>query len=214
MDIRLINVVGAGSLGSFTVQILTKMQPSLSCPIAVWDFDRVEQHNVNNQIYSAGYKGRLKVRALSSIIYELGGPNIITLPFAVDKDSDLRGVVVVAVDSMAARKIIFDLCRFDYSVDYLIEARMGGHLGRIFALDPKNPIAITRYEQSLHGDDNIANPVCTTNETLPALWMVSASIARLVLSYQHTDVLRHTYIEGVINLTDEPVANFSPYVLI
>lgn len=214
MDIRSINVIGAGSLGSFTVQILTKMHPSLQCRIVVWDFDQVEVHNVNNQIYDRGYVGRLKVRALSNIIYELGGPKPVTIPFAVDDKSDLRGVVVVAVDSMTVRKMIFNLCKFDYGVDYFIEARMGGHLGRIFALDPKNPIAIDRYRQSLHSDEDIAIPVCTTNESLPALWTVSASIAKLVLMYQRAPVLRNTYIEGIVNLTDEPVVNFSQYALI
>ncbi len=214
MDIREINVIGAGSLGSFTVQVLAKMSQNWQCPISVWDFDKVEEHNENNQIYRGSDVGELKVVALSKIIQILGGPYIHKVNLAVDEKTDLRGVVVAAVDSMAMRKKIFDACRYNWGVDYFIDARMGGHLGLIFALDPRNPEAVGRYSQWFYEDKDVANPICTTNETIPALLTVSASIARLVLSYKHSLVLRDTYIEGIVNLIEEPIVNFTAYALI
>lgn len=214
MDVREINVIGAGSLGSFTVQILAKMNPNWQCPINVWDFDKVEEHNVNNQIYSLKDTGNLKVAALSEIISKLGGPDIRIINRAVDEKTDLRDVVIVAVDTMSARKKVMDICRFNWGVDYLIEARMGGHVGRIFAIDPKNPESVARYSQYLHGDDDAANPACATNETIPSLWMVASSIARLVLLYKQSIVLKYTFIEGTVNLTNQPIVNFNAYALI
>lgn len=214
MDIREINVVGAGSLGSFTVQLLAKMAPNWQCPITVWDFDKVENHNVNNQLYTEEGVGNLKVSALSGIISRLGGPEIRTVCSAVDETTDLRDLVIVAVDSMAARKKIMDICRFNWGVDYLIEARMGGHLGRVFALDPKNPESVKIYSQYLYDDKDAANPICTTNETIPALWTVAASVVQLVFLYRKAIILENTFIEGTINLTEIPIVNFNAYNII
>ncbi len=214
MNIQEINIIGAGSLGSFTAQILTKMNPNWQCPINVWDFDKVEEHNIENQLYSINDAGELKTAALSRIINNLGGPNIHMIDSAVDEKTDLRNLVIVAVDSMAVRKKILNVCKFNWGVDYLIEARMGGHIGKIFALDPKNPEAIERYGQYFFEDQDVENPTCATNETIPTLWMVAASIAKLVLLYHQAIVLSATFTEGTVNLTDWPIVNFDTYALI
>jgi len=214
MNIREINVIGAGSLGSAVVQILAKMSPNWHCPISVWDFDRVEEHNANNQIYTSGDVGELKVVALSRIISGLGGPKIRSMDAVVDEKTDLRGLVILAVDTMSVRKKIFDACKYNWGVDYLIDARMGGHLGMIFALDPKNQECVDRYDQWFYDDKDVATVVCTTNETIPALWTVAASIAKIVLLYRRTEVLVNTYIEGAVNLHECPVVIFEQYALI
>ena len=38
----------------------------------------------------------------------------------VDKSYDFRGVVIVMVDSMTARREVFEACKFNMGVDYLI----------------------------------------------------------------------------------------------
>lgn len=214
MNIRGINVIGAGSLGSFTVQILAKMHPVWQCPINVWDFDKVEEHNTDNQLYGRGDVGDLKVAALSKIIKTLDGPNIRIINSAVDEKTDLRGLIVVAVDTMAARKEIMNICEFNWGIDYLIEARMGGHIGKIFALDPKHPKAVVQYRQYLYDDKDAANPICATNETIPALWLVAASIAQLILLYRRIPFIKNNFVEIPVDLTDYPIVNSSAYALI
>ena len=49
MDIKTINIIGAGSLGSFATLLLSKMFDLFACPIKVIDFDTVVSHNVRNQ---------------------------------------------------------------------------------------------------------------------------------------------------------------------
>jgi len=214
MDIPEINVIGAGSLGSFTVQILAKMHPVWQCPVSVWDFDKVEEHNVSNQLYSRADIGNLKVSALSEIIKTLGGPTLQIIDSAVDEQADLRGLVIVAVDTMKVRKKIMEICAFNWGIDYLIEARMGGNMGKVFALDPKNPESVRLYTQYLYDDTNVVNPVCTTNETIPALWMVASSIAHLLLLYRQASFLKNNFIETTIDLTDHPIVNSDAYALI
>ncbi len=214
MKIEEINVIGAGSLGSFLVQILAKMHPVWQCPISIWDFDKVEEHNVSNQLYGTADVGDLKVIALSKIIEKLDGPNLRIIDSAVDEHTDLRGLVIVAVDTMVARKTVMEICGFNWGIDYLIEARMGGHIGKVFALDPKHPEAVNRYGQYLYDDQDAANPVCATNETIPALCMVASSIVHIVLLYQRAIFLKNNFIETTVDLTDPPIVNSDAYALI
>lgn len=214
MKIREIHVVGAGSLGSFTVQLLVKMNPIWRCPTMVWDFDKVEEHNVNNQLYQQSDTGNFKVDSLSAIVKNLGGPNLVTLKSAVDEKTDFRGVVIVAVDSMAARKNILESCKFNAGVDYLIEGRMGGHLSRVFGLDPKHPEAIERYRAFLYDDKDAQNPICATNETVPALWIASAAMVKMLLLYCQAPFLRNNFVHTEINLSSFPVVNSNSYALI
>ncbi|MDO8496562.1 MAG: ThiF family adenylyltransferase [bacterium] len=214
MKIAEISIIGAGSLGSFTVQIMAKMHPAWQCPISVWDFDKVEGHNIANQLYGRGDIGHSKVTALSEIIKKLDGPDLRIIDSAVDENTDLRGLVIVAVDTMLVRKKVMDICKFNWGIDYLIEARMGGHIGKVFALDPKHPEAVSRYNQYLHDDKDAANPLCATNETIPALWIVASSIAHLVLLYQRAIFLKNNFIETTIDLTDHPIVNSDAYALI
>ena len=214
MNISELNIIGAGSLGSFTAQIMAKMSPTLQCPISVWDFDKTEAHNIENQLYSQKDVGNSKVLALSKIINTLGGPQIKIVEKAVNEKTDLNGIVVATVDSMKARKKILDACKFNWGIRYLIEARMGGHMGRIFALNPQQPEIVRHYSQFLYGDEDVANPVCATNQTIPALWIVASSIASLVLKYKSEQVLRNNFIEVVVNLSDYPLVNSNGYALI
>lgn len=214
MNIREINIIGAGSLGSFTTQILTKMHPTFQCPINVWDFDITEEHNINNQLYGQRDVGNSKVVALSRIIKKLGNQQIAAITKEVDEKTDLRGLVIVAVDSMEARKKILEACKFDGGVNYLIEARMGGHIGRIFALNPQHPKAIRHYLQFFYKDRDVANPICATNETIPTLWIVAASIARLVLSYKSERVLKSNFTEVIVDLSRHPIVNSDARALI
>jgi molybdopterin/thiamine biosynthesis adenylyltransferase len=214
LDIKTIHLIGAGSLGSFTAQILAKMNRTLRCDINVWDFDKVEEHNLNNQLYSQRDIGKLKVVALSEIIKNIGDSEIKTVNLEFDEKKDLRGILIVAVDTMRARKKILNMARFNWGIDYLIEARMGGSIAKIFALDPRHPEAVKLYEQYFYEDIEAENPICATNETIPSLWIVAASIAHLVLLHRNSLFLKHKFASITVNLDKYPIVNSDGCALI
>src|SRR3989344_2607948 len=94
-----INIIGAGSLGSFTALELAKMSRVLNCEIRVFDFDLVEERNVGNQLYSSDDVGLLKVTALKKKIKNSLGVDIETEVGAINKFSakSLEGTVIVLV---------------------------------------------------------------------------------------------------------------------
>src|SRR3989344_5433153 len=93
-----ITVIGAGATGSYIVWLLAKM----GCrDITVYDFDKVENHNLPNQIYSPSSVGKKKVDALAETILSATGVKIKTVPKKFDF-SQLRGIVFVLTDTMAS----------------------------------------------------------------------------------------------------------------
>ena len=72
---RQIVVFGVGAIGSNLVDHLARMGFG---QIAVFDNDRVEKHNVHNQVYTKKQVGQLKVDALKAHVYNAVGVTIET----------------------------------------------------------------------------------------------------------------------------------------
>src|ERR1035437_9086780 len=56
-----IAIIGAGSIGSWTALALLKLGCS---DVTVFDFDKVEEHNIGSQIYTMADIGKDKTQAL------------------------------------------------------------------------------------------------------------------------------------------------------
>ena len=105
-------VCGAGALGSNLIDSLARVGFT---QLKVIDFDRVEGHNINNQVYDLGDVGNLKVTALQRKVYastkvkleaenkKLEATNVVKLL----KDYD---IVVDCFDNSASRKIVTQYC--------------------------------------------------------------------------------------------------------
>ena len=60
-----VHLVGCGGIGSFVALALAK----LGCPhLCLYDDDRVEEHNVPNQLFRLSDVGRPKVEALAEVL--------------------------------------------------------------------------------------------------------------------------------------------------
>ena len=59
-------IIGAGALGGWVANVLTK---SGVRDLTVYDFDKVEEHNLPNQPYGIVDIGKLKVIALQELVF-------------------------------------------------------------------------------------------------------------------------------------------------
>ena len=200
----MINIVGAGSLGSFSAFLLAKMTAVLRCQIRVTDFDKVELHNVQNQLYKEAHVGMLKVQALKEIVSETVGVDLLIENKEIGENSDLRGIVIVLVDNMKTRVNIFNYCKFNPAVRYFIDARTGENEALVFALNPCDPDWVRRYESMLFLDSQAQAPVCARPDTVPTLWFVAAIIAKLVLNFVSKKVFTNEFYQATINLNPWP----------
>lgn len=176
-ELKPVTVAGVGGIGSPTTLALAKM----GCKeITVFDPDKVENHNIPNQIYRPEDIDLSKVSCLQEIVKSFTGIEIQTHAekFQVDKLSP--GVLISAVDTMSMRKEIWKEIKFNAAIDFYIDARMGGEIARIHTICPHDPDQIKFYENTLYSDDEADDLPCTERSIIYNVFLISALIANQV----------------------------------
>lgn len=140
-----IHIVGAGAVGSTIALALTKMGFG---QIEVYDFDKVEIHNVPNQIYGRKDVGNYKVDALDELIERYAPVTLKAIHrerFELIAKPNINSLYVSAVDSLDARKSIWKHIRD--SGAWYIDTRMGLEQGSITLSDV---FSKKEYEETLN----------------------------------------------------------------
>lgn len=169
-----ITIVGAGAVGSWTTLALAKMGFE---HIRVYDFDTVEIENMAGQLYGFRDIGVPKVEALAKMVEELTEIKISTV---VEKfgNSSCLGVVVPAVDSMSARKEIYECQTKD--CQWFIDPRMGAEIAVIYTINPSSSADSAFYEKTLHTDEEAVPAPCTAKSTTYCSLVLSGLVAKTV----------------------------------
>lgn len=177
-----VTVIGAGATGSWLTLCLAKLGIT---NITVWDFDRVEEHNIPNQFYSLDKVGEPKVDALKNMVKYDTGADIKAMCRRFTNQR-LNGIVFLMVDSMQARKDIWEnSIKMKPNVKLLVEPRMGLNEGRIYNVDPLDLNHIKKYEACWYSDDEAEVSACGTSQTVITTAMTVASMCvRQLLNLQ------------------------------
>lgn len=148
---RRIDVIGAGASGSRIVLSLAKLGLE---NIHVWDFDKVEAHNIGNQAFRQIDIGKLKIDALYELVEQNTGLKINIHNERVDGSQKLGDVVFLLTDTMASRKEIWNKgIRYKTATKLMIETRMGVDQGRVYTINPIKPAQVKGWESTLYGDE-------------------------------------------------------------
>jgi molybdopterin/thiamine biosynthesis adenylyltransferase len=174
---RRVDVIGVGATGSKTVVELAKKGVQ---NLHVWDFDRIESHNIANQAYFPNQVGMLKVEALGDIIRQFTGLEIVQHPEKVDGTQPMGNVVFLMPDKMSARKEIWQRgLRLKPNIDHIIETRMGVDSGRVYSFSPIVPAQFREWEGTLYDDNDadVERAPCGTAITVGATAEIVTGIA-------------------------------------
>jgi hypothetical protein len=195
-----VTVVGVGGIGSFTVLALAKMGVQ---HMTVYDPDTVENHNVPNQLYRISDIGALKARAISQVCEQFTGyfPACFNVKIARDSAPSLSSIVVSGVDSMAARKEIWELVKYQVSVPLYVEARMGAEVMRIHSVHPCDPDEVKWYETTLYDDAQALQEPCTARAIIYTGFAIAAFIASQVKKHVKGEPLMKEIIFDMKTLT-------------
>jgi molybdopterin/thiamine biosynthesis adenylyltransferase len=140
-------ILGAGSLGSFIALNLAKLGFN---DLTVYDFDKVEEHNIPNQFYRVSDIGKQKVEALKEIIKEFASVDVKICDEKVDSKTklpiDLDNIFVITFDTLEARKVAFDLLK-DYNFRVL-DVRAGGEEYNIQTINTSEEDEVKTWEKS------------------------------------------------------------------
>ncbi|MDB5194368.1 MAG: thiamine biosynthesis protein ThiF [Parcubacteria group bacterium] len=195
---RRIDVVGVGATGSRIALALAKLGIS---EIHLWDYDRIEPHNVPNQVFGNNHVGEFKVDALQNIIREQTGITVTAHNERVDGSQQLGVAVFLLTDTMASRQEIWKgALRYKTHVKLVVETRMGKNSGRVYAVNPSSPTHVRGWEETLYSDDMAEVSACGTSITVGSTAEVVSGLAvwQLIRWHQNQEELKLGKI-----LTDE-----------
>lgn len=210
------HIIGAGATGSRVFAALVELGMT---NIKVYDPDRIESHNLANQIYNTDDVGEYKVTGCKKFYQRKVGTltvpeEMLFLPEKVTAGFLLRnniygGVVFILTDTMASRQAIFNglTRRTEDSVNsigeggdpalrrpplLIIETRMGSTHGSIFTVNPFDKAACDAWHKTLVDDtneDNIELSPCGTTLSVGTTAALIANYAVWQMMQFFTDPL-------------------------
>ena len=180
-----IHIIGCGAIGSWVAISLAKL--GLAPQITLYDFDKVEAHNLPNQAFSVSDIGSLKAEALKDEIYRLTGQHVKTE--GKYEEQRLSGYVFLMVDSMRERKRISKQCKFQSQINHIIDARMGLSIIRLYNINPNNLASIEKYKESLYSDESSEVSACGASTSVITSALSAASFAVRQLINVHNEEL-------------------------
>jgi hypothetical protein len=99
--------------------------------ILIYDFDKVEEHNLASQFYSINDIGKSKTECLKSHIRDFTGTEIRTAGKFLKQS--VYGILILAVDSMPERERIYKVISKQSSqIKQIIDGRMGGNTIEVY----------------------------------------------------------------------------------
>ncbi len=169
-------IVGAGAIGSFTTLSLAKMGFR---NIKVYDYDIIEDENMNCQFYPISEIGNKKVHALQRMVKEFTGVVIEDFDMEVNDHFNFVGAYLIcAVDSMSVRKMLFEKC---WNTSYLIDPRMSAEYAMIETLYVADKgERFESYEATLYTDDDAVQERCTAKATMYTVMLIAGQISKIV----------------------------------
>lgn len=171
-----INLIGAGAVGGWTAFTLAKMGFE---DIVVWDFDEVEIENMSSQIFGFDDIGKNKAEALRDIIERFTGTKVTAIPDRFEQ-SFFSDIVITAVDSMEARRSIWESAKGSAQCSRFIDPRMGAEAALMYVVDPHNRKEAENYEKSLYSDDDAVQERCTAKATVYTANILSGFVVKAV----------------------------------
>lgn len=173
-----ITIIGAGAIGSFTALTLAKMG---FVDISVWDFDEVSIENMNSQFYRRQDIGKPKVEALYGLICDFTETEIDCRKERYQGGMPLPGIVISAVDSMQARRLIWDTHKNRAPhTKRVIDPRMGAEVALMYVMDPNSKVDQATYEKTLYTDQEGLQERCTAKAVMYTATMLSGLVAKAV----------------------------------
>ena len=188
-----INVIGVGGIGSPTTICLTKMGIK---NVSVWDDDKVEPHNLPNQFYREEDLGKHKVEALNEICKSFSGTELtVTKERVTEKSPPFSGIVISGVDSMAARKVIWQILRWCTTVPLYIDARMAAETMKIISIRPTDMDDISWFEKNeLYDDEAAVQDTCTAQAIIYNTFSIASLITNQIKKFVMNEQIQREVI--------------------
>jgi hypothetical protein len=175
-----VHVIGCGAIGSFATLALAKMGMT---NINVYDMDDVSVENMSNQFFRFSDIGYNKASALQSLVKDFTKThiNVYRREFVPEDAINLNGIVISAVDSMKARRMIFEAIKeMGFAVKWIIDPRMSAEFYAQYTINPFLEADQKTYEKTLYTDEASVQERCTAKSTIYTATLAAGMVVKTI----------------------------------
>jgi glutamyl-tRNA reductase len=143
-----IHIIGCGAVGSTIAELLARTGLT---NITLYDFDRVESHNIANQMFTADDIGKLKCDALKEMMVRINPEaekHITTVPEGYTGQR-ISGYVFLAVDNIDLRREICEKNLQNRYIKAVFDVRIRLEDAQHYAADWKNQAMVENLIASM-----------------------------------------------------------------
>lgn len=194
-----IHIIGCGAIGSTIGELLAKAGFT---KITLYDFDKVESHNIANQMFTSQDIGKMKVDALAERMIAIN-PEVkqgIRLEREGWHGQQLTGYVFLAVDNIDLRREIATQNKDNMMVKAMFDFRMRLTDAQHYAADWKEPKMIEAFLDSMgftQEEGKAETPVSACNMELSFATTVFTIVAAGVSNFVNF-VKEHTIKKFIV----------------
>lgn len=166
---------GIGGIGSYALFFLTKTIP---CTYYIFDFDKIEAHNLGTQFFKKDELNMLKVEAMQNRCKNFTIAKVNS--FARKYINEYLPIMISAFDNMEARKLMFNKWKSTDTRELFIDGRLRANYYEIYAVQKGQEEA---YEKTLFNSSEVTKSSCTFKQTAYFAGLIGARIAHMVVNY-------------------------------
>jgi len=192
-----VGIVGAGGIGTTTALILAKMGV---VQLTVWDDDVVSDVNIPTQLHKWSENEQPKVFSLQRTLEEFSDEILFTpMQERITETSAFPyfDLLISAVDSITARKLIWDAIYRGEKPRWYIDARMSAEEFQMFTVSMSDKRAVHNYATLLESIDesDIPDVPCTMKATFhcsaAAAMNIGAALRNILRNEQASERVVH-----------------------
>lgn len=174
-----VHIIGCGAIGSTVAENLVRFGIT---NITLYDFDKVEAHNIANQMFRQTDIGKLKVEAIADYLCEINPDCKENLKLVPDgwTGQRLSGYVFLCVDNIDLRREIATACKENAYVKGMFDFRMRLTDAQHYAAAWDDKQMVENFLKSMnftHEEAKEETPVSACNVTLSVVPTVRMIVA-------------------------------------
>ena len=203
-----IHIVGVGAVGSRIAEQLVRLGVT---ELHLYDFDKVEDVNITNQIYYFDQIGKTKLEAIREILQRINPQVKLKLHTEGYKEGLLNGFVFMAVDSIEVRQQIVSQNKYNLDTKAVFDVRMRLTDAQSYAANWAKPKHIKLLENTMdftEEEAKEATPISACGTTLSVSPLVSTLAALTVSNFMNfirKGTLENTILLDVFDFNITPI---------
>ncbi len=203
-----VTIIGVGAIGSYAALSLAKMGMS---NITVFDMDDVSVENMSSQFYRFKDIGKNKALALRDLVRDFTNTEITAAHVAFEpRHAPLTsGIVVSAVDSMSARRMIYEAVKnMGWMVKYIIDPRMSAEFYAQYTINPFDDADKKTYEKTLYSDEDSVQESCTAKSTVYTAGLAAGLVVKTIKDIITKSETYPRNVQWSISATSNPMVMY------